>query len=110
MCTVLKDIKHIEPSLFHIRWYEYFSYYYANYFASKIAPQNNEALSIMIDETRSYHYSASGKYRGVPLRNSKFMLGLPEFGHESFDKDLNVQSIIDLMTSILNTLMKKLQY
>ena len=37
----------------------------------------------------------------VPLRNSNFMLGLPEFAHECFDKDVNVYSIIDLRTSIL---------
>ena len=55
----------------------------------------------MLDETRSSHYRASGKYRGVPLRNSNVMLGLPEFGHERFDKDLNAYSIIDLMRSIL---------
>ena len=55
----------------------------------------------MLDETYSSHYHDSGKYKGVPLRNSKFMLGLPEVVHERFDKDLNANSIIDLMTSIL---------
>ena len=44
MCAVLKDIKYHNPSLFYIRWYTSFSYYYANYFASKIDPQTNESL------------------------------------------------------------------
>ena len=37
----------------------------------------------------------------MPLRNSKFISGLPELVHERFDKDLNAYSIIDLMISIL---------
>ena len=76
----------------------------------KTSPQNNEALKTMLDETRSSHYHASGKYKDVPLRNSKSMLGLPEFVHERFDKDLNAHSIIDLMTSILEHNHEKLQY
>ena len=55
----------------------------------------------MLNETRSSHYYASGKYRGVTPRNLKFMLGLPEFVHEIFDADLNAHSIIDLMRIIL---------
>ena len=107
VCAVLKDIKHYEPSLFHIRLYKYFSYYYAHNVASKISPQTNKALNIMLHETRSSHYHASGKYRGVPLKNSKFTLGLPEFVHERFDKGLNAHSIIDLMTSILKHINEK---
>ena len=55
----------------------------------------------MLDETCLSHYRARGKYKSVPLRNSRFMLGLPEFVHERFDKNLIAHSTIDLMTSIL---------
>ena len=61
VCAVLKDIKYYEPSLFHLRWYKSVSYYYAHDFSSKIAPQTNEALKTMLDETCSSHYRASGK-------------------------------------------------
>ena len=44
---------------------------------------------------------ASGKYKGIPLRNSIFLSELPVLIHERHDKDQVQLAIIDLMQIIL---------
>ena len=88
VCAVLKDVKYYEHSLFHIRWHTCFNYYDGNAFTTRIAPKINEALNNTLNETRSTNYHDSGKYKGMPLRNSKSMHELPEFFHECIDKDI----------------------
>ena len=68
VCTVLKDVNYYKHSLFHIRWYTSVTYYYANDFASEIAPQTNEVLNKILDGTRLTHYHASGKYKGATFK------------------------------------------
>ena len=72
VCAVLKELKYYEPSLFHIRCHKSFNYYYGNAFSTSIAPDTNTAINEMLNETRSNHYHASGKYKGIPLHNSIF--------------------------------------
>ena len=55
----------------------------------------------MLNDTRSNHYRASGKYKGVPLSNSLFLRELPTFIHERYETDVGQNAIIDLMQSIL---------
>ena len=87
--------------MFHIRWHKSFNYYYGNVFSTSIAPETNQAINDMLNETRSNHYHASGKYKGILLSNSTFLSELPVFIHERHDKDLVQLAIIDLMQSIL---------
>ena len=59
-------------------------------------------LNKMLADTRAHHYRDSGKYKGAPLSNSKFINDLPEFFHEWLDKDYEEHAVIDLMRSILS--------
>ena len=99
--AVLEDIKYYDPSLFHIRWHKSFNYFYGNSFSPNIAPRTNDILNRALDESRATSYSDSGKYKGVPLMNLKFIKDLPVFVHERLDKNIEEHSIIDLMIKIL---------
>ena len=57
ICAVLVHIEYYEPSLFHIRWYKEFNYYYDNAFSRKIVHNTDMALKELLKYTRANHYT-----------------------------------------------------
>ena len=101
ICAVLKDIKYYDPAFFHIRWHKSFNYYYGNAFSKSIAPCTNETLNKALDETRATSYRDSGTYKGVLMKNSKFINDLPEFCNDSLNENIDDNAVVDLMKAIL---------
>lgn len=89
MYAVLKDINYYDLPCFVSGRINHSITMMLMHLSTKIVPQTNEVLNKMLNETRSTHHYESGRYNGVPLRISLFILELPEFMHELITIDLN---------------------
>lgn len=70
VCCVLEKKQFYLPSLFHIRWYKDFNYYYQRDFGKKMVPETTLALNSLLMVTRSKNYTKLGKYKGIFLQNN----------------------------------------
>ena len=73
ICSVLDKSENYVPSLFHIRWYKLYSYYYTKSVNNEICSNTKEALENMLLCTRENSYCMSGKYKGIFIMNTPFM-------------------------------------
>ena len=73
ICNVLDRSEYFIPDLMHLRWWKHFNYLYKNESSKRSGLSHNQLIKTL-DEVRSNHFcSRTGKYKGVPLQNNKFM-------------------------------------
>ena len=84
MCSVINDINHYTPELFHIRWWKHYHFFYKR----ETEGQKNENIvkdmkSTLLNIRESHFCHKTGKYRGVPLEGTPFLQSLnTEFNFE----------------------------
>lgn len=80
ICAVLGRKEYYLPSMFHVRWFKSFNYYYCQKFATDIAPATSVAVAKLLDTTRaSQYHDATGMYKGVDMTNNPFVTNLEVF-------------------------------
>ena len=73
ICSVLDKVENYVPSLFHIRWYKLFNYYYTKHDNESICPNTKDTLASMLYTTSENCYHMPGKYKGIFIKNTPFM-------------------------------------
>ena len=80
MCAVIGKKEYYVPSMFHLRWFKCFNYYYGQKFAADIAPATLAALERLLQDTRaSQYHEHSGIYKGVNMKDSPFINTIAKF-------------------------------
>ena len=98
VCAIINDTKFYTASLFHIRWYKLYNYYYKNNKPTMNGCCNTkDALETLLLSIRSNAYNKSGKYKGI------YMYGTP------FHNFLQSKSFIPVKDHV-NQLMDKIIY
>ena len=95
ICSVLDKSENYVPSLFHIRWYKLYSYYYTKSVNNEICSNTKEALENMLLCTRKNSYRMSGKYKGIFIMNTPFIDKLDQFS-------VKIDEVTKLMDFILH--------
>ena len=73
VCAIIKEVEFYTPSLFHIRWYKLYNYYYKNNRATMNGCKNmKDALETLLLSTRSNAYNTVGKYKGIYIKGTPF--------------------------------------
>jgi hypothetical protein len=100
VCAVVGKKEYYVPSLFHIRWYKTFNYYYGQSFAKDIAPATLDAVEDSLDEVRNTQYHEhSGYYKGVDIKTSLFYTENKSFDPpQSSYHDHIMKKMDDIMT------------
>ena len=89
VCAIINEAELYTPSLFHIRWYKLYNYYYKNNRATMNGCNNTkDALDSLLSSIRSNAYNMLGKYKGI------YIYGTP------FHKFLQSQSFIPLKDNV----------
>ena len=72
VCAVIGNMEYYEPSMFHIRWYKMFNYYYRDVEKNEFCLKTNGAVENLLLVTRENGYHADGKYKGIYAKGTKF--------------------------------------
>ena len=72
ICAIIGDIEYYEPSMFHIRWYKMFNYYYRDKERNICCTKTNTAIEDLLQVTRANAYHSNGKYKGIHVKGTKF--------------------------------------
>ena len=73
ICNILDVSDYFIPELIHIRWWKHFNYLYKNKASQKRGTSQKKLLETL-EFVRKHHYCpTTGKYKGIPLHNNKFL-------------------------------------
>jgi hypothetical protein len=105
ICAVVDKREYYVPSMFHVRWYKCFNYYYDQKFALDIAPATLSAVTQLLDHTRATHYHEhSGIYKGVYMNDSPFCINLDTFKSPNVSETINDPVLNEMKFIVQHTL------
>ena len=70
--AVLGDVKYIVPSLFHIRWWKQFNYYFGTQFGISLVKEMHVSLAKVKNVMNEKSFDKNGSFRGCCLAGTDF--------------------------------------
>ena len=96
ICAVIGNPAYYIPSMFHVRWYKKFYYYYRPTYKEKVCERTTIALDQLLDVTRKSCYSTSMRYKGIYVKDSEFFENLPPLQHTNDETMKLMYYIVEL--------------
>ena len=89
ICAVIDKPEYYEPSMFHVRWYKMFNYYYRDKQRNQYCLKTNDAIEDLLQVTRENAYCSNGKYKGIYVKGTEF--------YDKYEKFTNTNDNISLL-------------
>ena len=109
ICAVIGKTEYYEPSMFHVRWYKMFNYFYRDKQQNECCLKTNDAIEELLKVTRENAYEKNGKYKGIYVKGTKFYEKCQQFVKfndvitnlmEHIDNRINTNGPIQMVNSI----------